>query len=182
MSNINTTSRAGGTGIGRGLVVLGAIEVFTVMVALIVLFSIPSIQLLSVAIFLIGTLFVLSFFGSLISAKHKALAGRPVSFWGGFASIVAWNPTEGVLFLKNKHLDFVDSDSSDGGGIRVIFPHIGEELVLRVPLEIQTLSFEDSEILTREYMPLAIKRNDLLEGSGFKQILSPNKQGSSYRE
>jgi regulator of protease activity HflC (stomatin/prohibitin superfamily) len=34
---------------------------------------------------------------------------------------------------------------------------LGEELVLRVPLEIQTLSFKDAEVLTKEYMPLTIQ-------------------------
>jgi regulator of protease activity HflC (stomatin/prohibitin superfamily) len=82
---------------------------------------------------------------------------QEVSLWKGHAKLISWNPTEGVVFLKNKQIDVVDDNPHDGGGIRVIFPVLGEELVLRVPLEIQTLSFRGAEVLTREFMPLTIQ-------------------------
>jgi regulator of protease activity HflC (stomatin/prohibitin superfamily) len=112
----------------------------------------------------LGALFM--FFGTaligyvlvqLILAKGKVLSGREVSLWKGTTKLVSWNPTEGVLFLRNKQIDIVDDNPHDGGGIRVVYPLLGEELVLRVPLEIQTLRFEDTQVLTKEYMPLTIK-------------------------
>jgi regulator of protease activity HflC (stomatin/prohibitin superfamily) len=93
----------------------------------------------------------------LLQARSRAIREREAVLWGGLARIVSWNPTEGVVFLKNKQIDFVDDNPHDGGGIRVIYPILGHELVLRVPLEIQTLTFRDTEVLTREYMPLTIQ-------------------------
>lgn len=93
----------------------------------------------------------------ILMAKGRVLQGQDVQVWKGFAKLVSWNPTEGVVFLKNKHIDLVDDNPNDGGGIRVVYPFFGEELVLRVPLEIQTLSFRDNEVLTKEYMPLTIQ-------------------------
>ncbi len=93
----------------------------------------------------------------LIIAKGRALGQQEVPLWNGLVRVVSWNPTEGVIFLKNKQLHFVDDDVNDGGGIAAIYPLLGEELVLRVPLEIQTLVFSDKDVLTKEYMPLEIQ-------------------------
>lgn len=93
----------------------------------------------------------------LVTAKGRSLSTQELSIWRGFARLVSWNPTEGVVFLKNKSIHFVDDNPHDGGGIRVIYPLFGEELVLRIPLEIQTLPFQDNEVLTKEYMPLKIQ-------------------------
>lgn len=94
---------------------------------------------------------------TLLKAKTLALQTGDVPIWGGLIRLIAWNPNEGVLFLKNKQISYVDSNPNDGGGIRVIFPLLGEELVLRVPLEIQTTTFIDNGVLTREYIPLTIR-------------------------
>lgn len=94
---------------------------------------------------------------NVMSAKSRAVAKREVAIWGGLCKIVSWNPTEGVLFLKNKMNDGFDDNPDDGGGVRAIFPIFGEELVCRVPLEVQTLNFEDNEVLTKEFLPLKIK-------------------------
>jgi regulator of protease activity HflC (stomatin/prohibitin superfamily) len=93
----------------------------------------------------------------LIVAKSEAIRNREAVVWKGLAKIVSWNPTEGVIFLKNKKIDYIDDNPHDGGGIAIVYPLLGEELVLRVPLEIQTLAFRDEEVLTREYMPLTIQ-------------------------
>ena len=158
MSNFNNSSN-GGSGLGRALRVLGILQIVVIVVGTITFLAFPKIHVLSVVVLVFGTIFVLSGLVDLISTKRKAMRGdgEPVSFWKGLAEMVAWNPTKRVLFLKNKNIHFVDSNPNDGGGIRVMFPHFGEELVLRVPLEIQTLSFEDKEVLTKEYMPLTIR-------------------------
>lgn len=152
-------SSNGGSGIGRALRILGVLQIVVVVAALIVFFALPTVHLVGLAVLMFGTIFVLACLIDLISAKKKAMRndGEPVLFWKGFVELVSWNPTTGVLFLKNKQIQFVDSSTNDGGGIRVMFPHFGEELVLRVPLEIQTLSFKDEEVLTKEYMPLTIR-------------------------
>lgn len=113
--------------------------------------------LLSFFLLLIGTGFTIVALIQLFIGKGTVLKGTEVSLWKGFAKLVSWNPTEGVVFLKNKNVDFVDDNPHDGGGIRVVYPFFGEELVLKVPLEIQTAPFQDNEVLTKEYMPLSIK-------------------------
>lgn len=105
----------------------------------------------------VGTGFIGYAAVQLVIAKSKVLAEREVMLWKGLTKLVSWNPNEGVLFLKNKQIEFVDHDAHDGGGIRVVYSLLGEELALRVPLEIQTLPFEDEQVLTREYVPLTIK-------------------------
>jgi regulator of protease activity HflC (stomatin/prohibitin superfamily) len=59
--------------------------------------------------------------------------------------------------LKNKAVHFHDDNLDDGGGIRFLYPLLGEELALRVPLEVQTLQFADQNVLTREYFRLNIR-------------------------
>lgn len=91
-----------------------------------------------------------------IVAKRRALKFGRADTWFGFLQVAAWNPNEGVLFLRNKEVDFVDSNPNDGGGIRMVFPFLGEEEACRVPLEVQTSEFSDQDVLTREYVPLKI--------------------------
>lgn len=93
----------------------------------------------------------------LFSLRSRVLQEKDILLWKGLARMVAWNPTEGVLFLKNKQVDFVDDNPNDGGGIRCIFPIMGEELATRVPLEIQTTPFSDDGILTKEFIPVSMK-------------------------
>jgi len=112
----------------------------------------------------LGILFFLVLIGLLIFAtvqlfvaRGKAIRDGEASLWKGLVKILSWNPTEGVLFLKNKQIDFVDDNPLDGGGIRAIYPLLGQEMVVKIPLEIQTLAFKDSEVLTLEYMPLTVQ-------------------------
>ena len=119
MSN-SVNSSGGGSGIGRGLRILGVLQTIFFAAALILYFAFPSIHLVSLGVLVLGTTLVLCGLVDLITAKKIAMRsdGDPVQFWKGFAELVSWNPTKGVLFLKNKHIHFVDSDSNDGGGIR----------------------------------------------------------------
>lgn len=94
----------------------------------------------------------------LLQARQKVLVHKDVPLLWGLVRLVAWDPIEGVLFLRNKRLDFRDDDLHDGhGGVRFIYPVLGDELALRVPLEVQTLRFADENVLTREYLSVTAK-------------------------
>ncbi len=54
-------------------------------------------------------------------------------------------------------MHYVDENLHDGGGIKLIYPMFGEEIALRVPLEPQSLLFEDQDVLTREYLPITVR-------------------------
>ena len=91
-----------------------------------------------------------------IAKRHVLNDGKEYDLLFGLAKLVSWDPTEGVLFLKNKTVGFVDDSLEDGGGIRLLYPILGEEVAMRVPLEIQTLSVQDDQVMTREYLPLQV--------------------------
>jgi regulator of protease activity HflC (stomatin/prohibitin superfamily) len=93
----------------------------------------------------------------LLSARTRVLQEKDVPCLMGAAKMVAWDPTEGMLFLRDKAVAEVDDDLADSGGIRLIFPTLGEEVGFRAPLEIQTLSYTDHDVLTREYVPLEVQ-------------------------
>lgn len=139
-------------GIGRALRGLGFVWLALFIVLVLTWFG-PFGSFL----FIVGTGFVGYAAIQLAIAKSRVLAEGEVKLWNGLTKLVSWNPNEGVLFLRNKQIEFVDDNAHDGGGIRVVYSLLGEELALRVPLEIQTLPFEDSQVLTREYLPLTIK-------------------------
>lgn len=103
----------------------------------------------------LASLFVAAGCG-LARAKKNAMEFGNAHTWFGLMQISAWDPTEGVLFLKDKKLDFVDSNPNDGGGIRILLPFSGEEEVCRVPLEVQTCEYSEDRVLTREYVPISI--------------------------
>ena len=94
----------------------------------------------------------------LLSARQTVLHEKNVSLLFGMVRLIAWDPTEGVLILRDKSVSFHDDDLHDGkGGVRFIYPVLGEELALRVPLEVQTLHYSDDNVLTREYLGLKIR-------------------------
>lgn len=92
----------------------------------------------------------------LVARGHVLGDKKEIDLFFGLAKLISWDPTEGVLLLKNKNICFVDDNLFDGGGIRLIYPVLGEELACRAPLEMQTLSFHDDNVLTREYLPLSV--------------------------
>ena len=94
---------------------------------------------------------------NIFSSKAEAIKSGSSNTLAGFCRIISWNPTEGVYFLRNKLPEFSDDNPNDGGGIRAIFPLFGQEMVCLVPLEVQTLNFQDNEVLTKEFLPLKIK-------------------------
>ena len=94
----------------------------------------------------------------ILNARQRVLSRKQVPLLYGLVHLIAWDPTEGVLVLRNKGVFFSDDDLHDGrGGVRFLYPVLGEELALRVPLEVQTLRFEDDNVLTREYLSLMIR-------------------------
>jgi hypothetical protein len=92
----------------------------------------------------------------LLHAYNQVFRGhaKEKDLFFGTVKLVLWDPTEGVLFLKNKSVDYVDDNPTDGGGIRFLFPVLGEELALRVPLTLQALKFND-KVLTRDHIYLS---------------------------
>lgn len=88
---------------------------------------------------------------------REVLGRKEINIFFGIAKLIAWDPIEAVLVLKNKQVSYVDDNLYDGGGIKVIFPILGEELACRAPLDIQTLDFRDGNVVTKEYLPLTIE-------------------------
>ena len=144
----------GELGIGRAIRAL--LRVWLCAVLVLFLVAVIASVILAVLLLAVVTGYLLYQSVQLVSARSKVLDQNEVAIWNGSAKLVSWNPTEGVVFLRNKRIDFVDHNPHDGGGIRVVYPFFGEELVLRVPLEIQTLNFHDAEVLTKEYVALRI--------------------------
>ena len=94
----------------------------------------------------------------LVHARQRVLGTKDLPLFWGLIRMIAWDPTEGVLILRNKQVHFSDDDLHDGnGGVRFLYSILGEELALRVPLEVQTLQFSDDNILTREYLSLRVR-------------------------
>jgi regulator of protease activity HflC (stomatin/prohibitin superfamily) len=91
------------------------------------------------------------------SAKHTALDKGEADVFRGLIRVVAWEPTEGILILKNKKITFWAHSIHNGGGVGLLLPYTGEQVALKVPLEYQTLQFQDNNVLTREYVPLVVK-------------------------
>ncbi len=114
--------------------------------------------LYTIAAFGVSTLIIAAVALKVARAKRRVLTERDVPILFGLAHLVAWDPVEGALFLRDKNISFVDDCLEDGcGGIRCIYPMFGDELALQVPLEVQTLKFADDKVLTREYLSVTIR-------------------------
>ncbi|HEX8522456.1 MAG TPA: SPFH domain-containing protein [Tepidisphaeraceae bacterium] len=128
------------------------------MITFVAYFVSPLLRYLTLILFLLTTAGLCQQLWLLLQARQKVLTEKAVPLLWGLVQLVAWDPIEGVLFLKNKALGFCDDSLDDGhGGIRLIYPVLGEELALRVPLETQTLSVTDDNVLTREYLSVMIR-------------------------
>lgn len=115
-------------------------------------------QLVALVCVLFGTLAAAQQAWLILYARQAVLSRKRVPLLWGTVTLIAWEPTEGVLILKNKAVHFSDDDLNDGvGGVRFLYPILGEELALRVPLETQTLHFADQNVLTREYLHLSVR-------------------------
>lgn len=115
-------------------------------------------EILAILVFLVSTFAAGRETWKLLRARQRVLASKKEKLLFGLVELIAWDPVEGVLFLKNKSLGFSDSNLHDGsGGIRFMYPIFGEELALRVPLEVQTLEIVDDSVFTREYLSISIR-------------------------
>jgi hypothetical protein len=92
-------------------------------------------------------------------AKAEAIRSgkREVDLFFGLVKLVLWEQNEGLLFLKNKRLKAIIFGPDDGGGTKLIFPVLGEELKLHLPLTLQMCWFEDHDVVTRESIRLFMK-------------------------
>ncbi len=110
--------------------------------------------LLAVMVLALGMMIV-----SLFLAKGRAMSRheKSHSVLFGFSKMILWEPTEGVVFLKNKQVHAVDNNPNDGGGIRYIFPVLGEQVGLRAPLTVQSTPFTDQQVFTKDYLPVTVR-------------------------
>jgi regulator of protease activity HflC (stomatin/prohibitin superfamily) len=95
----------------------------------------------------------------LFTAKQRAINSKqhcvPLLF--GLARLVTWEQNEGLIFLRNKRIEHQIYGPVHGGGLRIIYPFLGEELRGRVPLTLQLTWFQDERVLTRESIQLSVK-------------------------
>jgi regulator of protease activity HflC (stomatin/prohibitin superfamily) len=116
------------------------------------------IRIAGLFLFICATAATLQQIWKLLRARQLVLTQKDVPLLWGMVRLVAWDPVEGVLLLHNKSVSFADDNLQDGqGGVRFIYPLLGEELALRVPLEVQTLRFSDEKVLTKEYLSVTIR-------------------------
>jgi SPFH domain / Band 7 family len=150
-SGSNTSASAG---IGQLFLFLLIAWAFLLLFSLLLAAVVPQLRIATLVVFCIGSVFLLSIAVQLLLAKQRVLTEYEVPLLFGLVKLVAWEPTEGVVVLKDKNVSFVDDT---GGGIRLIYPIFGEQLVFRAPLGIQPLDFRDEDVQTREYLPLTIR-------------------------
>ncbi len=145
------------TGIGRVLLVYLMVWTILLMFAVAILAVSRLLGDLAMLGLAVATLVLMAHSVILLTAKSRVLrkGSQPLLF--GLLNLVAWNPTQGIVILKNKVVHYVDDNLHDGGGIKLIYPIFGEEVALRVPLEPQSLLFEDHDVLTREYLPITVR-------------------------
>jgi hypothetical protein len=116
-----------------------------------------------------GSLFLLlalSALGTLVagvlhvaSSKVQAIrhGWREVDLFWGLVKLVLWEENEGILVLKNKRVSRVIYGPEQGGGTTLLFPFLGDELKLHVPLTLQMHEFKDNQVVTRESIRLFMK-------------------------
>ena len=139
------------------LYVLGGWAILA-FVCLLAMFAGGVVQYLALAALAAGTVLAFQQIASLLGGRQTALRRGEASLLFGAVRMIAWEPTQGVLILRNKALTFKDDDLHDGrGGVRLIYPVSGDELALRVPLETQTLTFDLANVLTQESLALRIR-------------------------
>jgi DNA-directed RNA polymerase subunit M/transcription elongation factor TFIIS/regulator of protease activity HflC (stomatin/prohibitin superfamily) len=92
-------------------------------------------------------------------AKARAIQERKreVEIFFGLARLVLWEANEGLLFLKNKRVCDVIYGHTRSGGTAIIFPTLGEELRIHVPLTFRPCEFRDYRVLSRDGIHLQIR-------------------------
>jgi regulator of protease activity HflC (stomatin/prohibitin superfamily)/DNA-directed RNA polymerase subunit RPC12/RpoP len=163
-SSVNDLPRSGadshnsddGTSSSILAVVLIAVAAPVVIVLLLLLIYRPLVFAISclalLALVAVGVLHVL-WAKSQAFGKHR----HDVPLFFGLVRLVVWEPTEGVVLLKNKQITYVDNNIEDGGGVKFIFPILGHEVGLAAPLTVLPVQFEDANVYTRDSIPLSMK-------------------------
>jgi hypothetical protein len=75
----------------------------------------------------------------------------------GLAQLITWEQNEGLILLKDKRIKELIYGPRDGGGIRIIYPVMGEELKEHLRLTLTLSHFHDKNIQTREAIRLTVK-------------------------
>jgi regulator of protease activity HflC (stomatin/prohibitin superfamily) len=145
------------TGIGQVLLVYFMIWAILLLITMGIVAFAPLVGVLAVPALALATLALIVHSAILLMAKSRVLRTGEQPLLFGLLKLIAWNPTQGIVVLKNKVVHYVDESLHDGGGIKLIYPMFGEEVALRVPLEPQSLLFEDQDVLTREYLPIVVR-------------------------
>src|SRR5436305_1122108 len=72
-------------------------------------------------------------------AKSNAIRyhRNEVNLFGGMVKLVLWEANEGLVFLKNKQISQLIYGPEDGGGTAYIYPVLGDEVRVRVPLTLK---------------------------------------------
>ena len=120
---------------------------------LLICFEIVTAMLIFAVIIITFLVLLLPF----LFARYNAVRDKKteIDLLGGWVKLILWQPNEGVVVLRNKNVVFVDKELK--GGIKFIYPIIGEELRARVPLTIRMLTWEDDKVLTRESLQIHMK-------------------------
>lgn len=92
-----------------------------------------------------------------LTARYRAIRARvrELGLFGGVVKLILWEPTEGIVLLKNKKLSEVIETGE--GGTKFIFPVLGDEVRARFPLTLRMVMWEDENILTRESIQVHMK-------------------------
>ena len=90
-------------------------------------------------------------------ARFHAIRDRQnnVVMFGGAVRLLSWEQNEGLVLLKYKKVSEVIVEG--GGGMRFIYPIRGEELRARIPLTLRLITWNDTDILTRESIQVMLK-------------------------
>jgi regulator of protease activity HflC (stomatin/prohibitin superfamily) len=98
-------------------------------------------------------------FISFIIVKASAIQHhrREVPIFYGWGRLVLWEGNEGLLFLKNKRVSAVIYGPKAGGGTAIIYPVLGEELRIHIPLTLRPCEFWDQRIISGDGMHLRVR-------------------------
>ncbi len=77
-------------------------------------------------------------------------------FWG-LTKLIAWEANQGLVLLRFKRLSQTIYGPRTGGGMRLIYPILGQELRVRAPLTTHLAEFRDERILTRDGIQVTLK-------------------------
>lgn len=95
----------------------------------------------------------------LLTAKARAIEHgyREVTLFFRCVRLILWEQNEGLVLLRDKKIRDVIYGPEQGGGTKFIFPIVGDEVKVHVPLTLQMSTFEDRNVSTRDGVQLFVK-------------------------